>query len=76
MTYDDIIALIAKETGIPADRLLPEATLATLDISSLDLVSMLFELEDRYGVEVQPEELTREMTLRQLFDRIGVAVPL
>lgn len=75
MTYDDIVALIATETGLPADRLLPEATLATLDISSLDLVSMLFELEDRYGIEIQPEELTPDMTLLQLFERIGVPAP-
>jgi acyl carrier protein len=72
MTNDDIQALIAQETGLPIERLQPDATLATLDISSIDLVSMLFELEDRYGIEIQPEELTREMTLRQLFDRIGV----
>jgi len=72
MTNDDILALIAQETGLSIERLQPDATLATLDISSIDLVSMLFELEDRYGIEIQPEELTREMTLRQLFDRIGV----
>ncbi|EJL35098.1 acyl carrier protein [Novosphingobium sp. AP12] len=75
MTYDDIIALIAKETGLPAERLVPDATLATLDIASLDLVSLLFELEDRYGVEIQPEELSRETTLRQLLERIGVTAP-
>ncbi len=75
MTYDDIIALIVKETGLPAEALRPEATLAVLDISSLDLVSFLFELEDRFGVEIQPEELSRETTLGQLFDRIGVAAP-
>lgn len=73
MTQDDIIALIAKETGLPRERLVPEATLATLDIASIDLVSLLFELEDRYGLEIQPEELGRDMTLRQLFDRIGAA---
>lgn len=75
MTYDDILALIAKETGLAPERLQPDATLETLDISSIDMVSMLFELEDRYGIEIQPEELAREMTLRQLFDRIGVAAP-
>jgi acyl carrier protein len=75
MTYDDIIALIAKETGLPTEQLVPEATLATLDIASLDLVSMLFELEDQYGIEIQPEELSRETTLRQLFERIGVTAP-
>ncbi|KHK90311.1 acyl carrier protein [Novosphingobium malaysiense] len=75
MTYDDILALVAQETRLPPERLHPEATLATLDISSIDMVSMLFELEDRYGIEIQSEELTREMTLRQVFERIGVAVP-
>jgi acyl carrier protein len=75
MTCDDILALIAQETGLPIERLQPDETLGTLDISSIDLVSMLFELEDRYGIELQPEELTREMTLRQLFDRIGVPLP-
>lgn len=75
MTHNDIIALIAKETGLPPERLRPDATIATLDISSLDLVSLLFEVEDRYGVEIQPEELSREMTLRQLLERIGVATP-
>ncbi|KMS56114.1 acyl carrier protein [Novosphingobium barchaimii LL02] len=72
MTNEDLIALIAKETGLPVERLVPQATLETLDISSIDLVSMLFELEDQYGIEVQPEELTPDMTLQQLFDRIGV----
>lgn len=75
MTYDEIIALVSKETGLPEDRLVPEATLATLDISSLDLVSLLFEVEDRYGIEIQPEELSRETTLRQLLERIGVTAP-
>lgn len=69
------MALIAKETGLPQDRLHPDATLATLDISSLDLVSLLFELEDRYGVEIDPGELSRETTLAHLLKRIGVAVP-
>jgi len=75
MTHEEIIALIVKETGLPPEDLRSDATLATLDISSLDMVSLLFEVEDKYGVEIQPEELTREMTLRQLLDRIGVAAP-
>lgn len=75
MTYEDILALIAQETGLATEQLQPDATLATLDISSIDVVSMVFELEDRYGVEIQPEELTREMTLRELFARIGVRPP-
>lgn len=74
MTADELVALMAKETGLPAERLVPDATLASLDVSSIDLVSLLFEIEDRYGIEIQPEDLDREMTLEQLFERIG-AVP-
>jgi len=74
VTADELVALMAKETGLPAERLVPDATLASLDVSSIDLVSLLFEIEDRYGIEIQPEDLDREMTLEQLFERIG-AVP-
>ncbi|HKR90859.1 acyl carrier protein [Novosphingobium sp.] len=73
MTNEEIVSLISKETGLPPDKLLPEATLATLDISSLDLVSLLFELEDQFGIEIQPEDIPRDSTLQQLIDRITAA---
>ena len=73
MTNEEIVSLISKETGLPPDKLLPEATLATLDISSLDLVSLLFELEDQFDIEIQPEDIPRDSTLQQLIDRITAA---
>lgn len=71
MTHEDIVALISKETGLPPEKLEPGATLAALDISSLDLVSVLFELEDRFGVELQPEDLPRDITLGELIQQIS-----
>ena len=55
MTADDVLAIVATEAGVDPAALRPDATLADLDISSLDVVSVLFELEDRYGVEVDAE---------------------
>ncbi|AIT82050.1 acyl carrier protein [Novosphingobium pentaromativorans] len=73
MTNEDIMTLIAQETGIAPEKLHPEATLTTLDISSIDLVSVLFEIEDRYGVEIQPEDIPPDSTLQQLIDRIAAS---
>lgn len=73
MTHEEILALIAHEVGLPPEGLDPHVPLATLNISSLDLVSLLFELEDRCGIVIQPEEVPPESTLQQLIDRISPA---
>ena len=70
MNDEEILALIAQETGLPRDELDMDAPLATLDISSIDMVSLLFEVEDRYGVEIEPDHIAPEMTLGQLVRRI------
>lgn len=70
MNDEEILALIAQETGLPREDLDMDAPLATLDISSIDMVSLLFEVEDRYGVEIEPDQIAPEMTLGQLVRRI------
>ena len=67
---EEILALVAQESGLPRERLDMDARLGTLDISSIDMVSLLFEVEDRYGVEIEPEQVTPEMTLGELVNRI------
>ncbi|MAF28128.1 MAG: acyl carrier protein [Croceicoccus sp.] len=70
MNDEEILALIAQETGLPRQDLDMDAPLATLDISSIDMVSLLFEVEDRYGVKIEPDQIAPEMTLGQLVRRI------
>lgn len=48
----EILEIVAKETGVERERLVPEAAIADLDIPSLDLVQAIFALESRYGVEI------------------------
>ncbi len=47
-----ILDVVAKETGVPRDRLQPEATLTDLEIASLDMVQTVFELESRFNIEI------------------------
>ena len=48
----EILDIVAKETSIPRERLLPETKVSDLDIASLDMVQAIFALESRFDVEV------------------------
>jgi acyl carrier protein len=56
MTTDTTTALgllrqvLGQFTDAPAEQIVPEAELASLQVDSLTLAEMLFELEDRLGV--------------------------
>ncbi len=49
-TQDAIFAIIAKEAHIPAEKISLESTLKELEIDSLDVVQIIFELEDHFGI--------------------------
>jgi acyl carrier protein len=65
-----ILEGMRTELSIDPDKLTPEATLASLDLSSLDLVSAIFAVEDAFGVEVSQEEASRAVTLQDLIDMV------
>ncbi len=49
-TQDAIFAIIAKEAHIPIEKISLESTLKELEIDSLDVVQIIFELEDHFGI--------------------------
>jgi acyl carrier protein len=67
---DAIIDIFETETGLPRDKFRPDATLAELDIASLDLVSIAFEVEDKLGVEIKTDDFKADMTVGALIEQI------
>ena len=49
---NEILDIIAKETGVERALLLPEATLDELGIPSLDLTQAVFEIETHFDIEI------------------------
>lgn len=49
---DEILDIVAKETGVDRARLTLDATISDLDIPSLDLVQTIFAIEERYKVDI------------------------
>jgi acyl carrier protein len=67
-TENDLLDLISSEAIIDREKLVRSATLEDLGISSLDMISMLFELEERYGVVIEEGDMPQMTTLGEMVD--------
>lgn len=70
VTDDEVKAILAEEARVPPGSLRDDATLESLGVASIDVMSSLFTLEDRHGVVVQTEDLEGVSTLRQFLDKV------
>jgi acyl carrier protein len=80
MTRDEVLELVrshlTSELEVDPERI-EEGTRfkEDLDADSLDLVTLVMELEDTYGVRIPDEEAARIATVGQAVDYILVHVP-
>ena len=52
-----IIEIIATECELEADKIVPDASLDDLGISSVDLVQVMFQIEEEFDVFLADEEV-------------------
>ncbi len=62
---EKILAIIAREAAIDRSRLVPEATLEELAIASLDVINILFAIEDECGIELDAAEFEGKKTVQE-----------
>ena len=65
-----ILDLVSEEGLIPRETLTAESRLADLGIPSLEMINILFAVEDRFGVIVDPEDLATATTIQDLLDLV------
>jgi len=61
-TLETLQDLLIAENGLTREQLTPEAELTALGIDSLGFVDLLFQIEDRFGIEIpgdNPNDLVR-----------------
>jgi acyl carrier protein len=61
MTDDELLDLIAEEALIDREKLVRQATLEDIGLDSVDVVSVVFAAEEKYGVEI-PEDAFKDVT--------------
>ena len=65
---------IAKQKMISVEDITLDSSLDDLGISSLDSISLVFDIEDRYGVEVPNEKLKKVRTIRDIVDGVDALI--
>lgn len=54
---NSIIAAIAKQKHIEPDSISEESSLSELEITSLDAITIVYDIEEEFGIEVPGDEL-------------------
>jgi len=80
MTRDEVLELVrshlASELEVDPERVEEDTRFKEdLDADSLDLVTLVMELEDNYGVRIPDEEAARIVTVGQAVDYILARAP-
>ena len=64
MNLDKIRAVIAKQLDIPVENITAESKLIDdLKADSLDVVELIMDLEQEYGIEIPDDELPKIQTV-------------
>ena len=69
-TDDELLDLVAEEALIDRAKLVREATLEDIGLDSVDVVSVVFAAEEKYGVEIAEDAFKDVSNLGQFLDII------
>jgi acyl carrier protein len=70
VTRDNVLDVIAEESLVERSALTSDASLESLGIQSLDIISIVFALEDKFGIVLEQSEFEGVTTVDQLVDII------
>ena len=70
----DLINLFSETFGITEEKLLPDATLESLGVDSLAVIEFLFQIEDRFHIQI-PDQANPPRTLDEMVQLIEPLMP-
>ena len=75
-TLETLQDILNDEFNLTRERVAPDAKLAALGVDSLDLLELMFKIEDRYRLAIRddvPSDLTTVGDLVRFIDRLLAA---
>ena len=71
---DELIDLIVEEALIDRDKLVREATLESIGLDSVDMVSVVFAVEEKFSVEIPENAFETVDNLGQMLDTLKALI--
>ncbi len=75
--FKKVTEIIAERKKMSADRITIETSFRDLDVDSLEALSLIYDFEDAFNVEIPNEEAVKIQNVRDVvesLERLGVAV--
>ena len=71
-TFERVQKILTTKYSVPAEQITAEATLESLELDSLDLIEMLFEVEEEFGIRIPQDGATaiRTATVQDIINNI------
>ena len=69
---DEILDIVAQKASLDRSKLTTDAKLADLNVSSLDMVEVIFALEDKFSIQLPFNANTSGIDIRTIGDVIAM----
>ena len=75
-TFKRIQSILTDKFSVPAENITPEARLDSLGLDSLDLIELLFEIEEAFDIRVPQDGASaiRTATVQDMIDNVDKLV--
>ena len=77
MIFERLQAIVAKKYSLDPATITPESTLESLGFDSLDLIELLFDVEDEFAIRVPQDggSALKTATIQDIVESIRALVP-
>lgn len=70
-TFDRLQTILTRKFSVPAERIQPDSALENLGLDSLDLIEVLFEVEDEFKIRIpQDGSSLKTATVQDIINNI------
>jgi acyl carrier protein len=69
-TAQKISAIVAEKLSIDKNSIKPESTLQDLGADSLDMVEIIMQIEEDFGIQINDEEAEKLNTMAEVVDYV------